>query len=240
MMDVTVVSLPLSNGIQRFGALIACDLKLEEITYVSDAITGVLGQAPDSLLGAPVASVMPREFMHELRNIMSLRHFAEGRHFAGRYDLPMGARDVSVSQSITSGHIVIEFEIGTDSRHSADDFSTELRHLSGGLRAAIDDGKLLKTFASLLRFATGCDSALVYRFGPHGGEVLAEAGRVSQQRFLGGRLSYLENSPDAKPEVSHPILHFTVDADQGADPEPGWRVWRIGSVALPSTGDVWR
>lgn len=154
--------------------------------------------------------------MHELRNIMSLRHFAEGRHFAGRYDLPMGARDVSVSQSITSGHIVIEFEIGTDSRHSADDFSTELRHLSGGLRVAIDDGKLLRTFASLLRFATGYDSALVYRFGPHGGEVLAEAGGVSQQRFLGGRLSYLENSPDAKPEVSPPILHFTVDADQGA------------------------
>lgn len=217
-MEVTEISPPLLNGIQRFGALIACDLKREEITYVSDAIAGVLGQTPDNLLGARVASVMPHEFMHELRNIMSLRHFAEGRHFAGRYDLPLGARDISVSQSTTSGHIVIEFETASDYLHSADDFAAELRHLSGGLRAAVDDGRLLKTFASLLRFATGYDSALVYRFGPHGGEVVAEAGRISQRRFLGDRLSYLENSPDSKPEVSHPILHFTVDADQSATP----------------------
>ncbi len=218
MMDLPDICPLLSTEIQGFGSLAACDMKLEKITHVSSNIAGVFGSPPDEMLGASLVSSLPPGLMHELHNIMSLRHFAEERHFAGRHDMPSGAMDVSVSQSTVTDHIVVEFELASDSRQSADDFSSELRHLSRELRVAIDEVKLLRTFTSLLKFATGYDSALVYRFGPNEGEVVAEAGRVSQRRLLGGRLSFLENAPEMKPEISHPILHMTADASQTATP----------------------
>lgn len=218
MMDLPGPNPLLSTGIQGFGSLIACDLKLEEITHVSGDIAGVFALAPDDLLAAPLKSVAPRELMHELRNLMSLRHFAASRHFVGRHVLPMGPRDVSVSLSSLSGHVVIEFENASNSQYSADDFSSELYHLARGLREAVDDGKLLKSFATMLRFTTGYDCALVYRFGPNGGEVVTEAGRLGQQQFLGDRLGYLDNLPDAMPETRHPVLHFTADAAEAMTP----------------------
>jgi len=215
-MAIAETSPPLTTEIQPFGALIACGPDLGEITHVSENIETVLGRSPDGLLGAPLASVAPRDLIHEVRNIMSLRHFAEDRHFAGAHDFPMGARDVSVSHSDATNHVVIEFEPPAGSQNSWEDFAAELRHLSAALRASCDDETLLKTMVKWLGLATGYDSAAAYRYAPGGGKIIAEAGHTAQQSLLGERLRYLETLPEARPDASHPILHFTADASLGA------------------------
>jgi len=91
-MAIAETSLPLTTEIQPFGALIACGPDLGEITHVSENIGTVLGQSPDGLLGAPLTSVAPRDLIHEMRNIMSMRDFAQDRHFAGAHVFPMGAK----------------------------------------------------------------------------------------------------------------------------------------------------
>lgn len=215
-MAIAETSPPLTTEIQPFGALIACGPDLGEITHVSENIETVLGRSPDGLLGAPLASVAPRDLIHEVRNIMSLRHFAEDRHFAGAHDFPMGARDVSVSHSDATNHVVIEFEPPAGSQNSWEDFAAELRHLSAALRASCDDETLLKTMVKWLGLATGYDSAAAYRYAPGGGKIIAEAGHTAPQSLLGERLRYLETLPEARPDASHPILHFTADASLGA------------------------
>ncbi len=215
-MDIAETSLPLTSVIQRFGALIACDLKFGEITHVSENIATVLGKTPDFWLGVPLASIAPRDLIHDLRNIMSLRHFAVDRHFAGSHQMPMGVRDVSVSQSSANSHVVIEFEPPAVSHQTSHDFAAELRYLSTELRASCSDENLLEMMAKLLRHATGYDCAAVYRYGPGGGEVIAQSGHLLQQELVGKRLNYLEDLPEAKPEFSHPSLHFIADASENA------------------------
>lgn len=215
-MAIAETSPPVTAEIQPFGALIACGPDLGEITHASENIATVLGQTPDGLLGAPLASIAPRDLIHEMRNILSLRHFAEGRHFAGAHDLPMGAWDVSASYSSAGNHVVIEFEPPAGSRQTWEDFAAELRHLSAALRTSGGAETLVTAMVTWLRLATGYDSAAAYRYRPGGGEVMAEAGHTVRQSLMGERLGFLETLPEARPGASHPILHFIADASAGA------------------------
>lgn len=212
MPPAPTISAELSTTLQPLGGLIACEVAGDRVTHACAAISEVFGTPPDGMLGSRLEEVLPRELRHNLRNILSLRRYKDGRHFLGRYDLPAGIFDASVSCSVATEHLVFEFEPATEALQTADDFAAELRHLSDELRLADSDGKLLDGLAGLLRVATGYDSAAIYRFGENGGEVVAEARNSARRRLLGQRLPQLEAQGDAQTDGRRPIPHFVADA----------------------------
>ncbi len=211
----------LSTTIQPHGGLIACDPDGDRISHVSANIADLLGQSPEALLGGSLASLLSRDLRHNLRNMLSLRRFRADRHFAGRHELPMGQCDVSISSSVATGHILIEFEPALEPLQSAEDFAAEFRHLSDELRSAPTDVKLLDGLASLLRLATGYDSAVVCRHKPTGGGIVAEARNSSRQRMMGGRTADLGALGAARSDGRRLVPSFIADAGATQTPVLG-------------------
>ena len=208
----------LSAAIQPHGGLIACDPDGDRISHVSANIADLLGQGPEDLLGGSLTTLLSRDLRHNLRNMLSLRRFRADRHFAGRHDLAMGQCDVSISSSVATGHILIEFEPALEPLQSAEDFAAELRHLSDELRSAATDAKLLDTLAGLLRVATGYDSAVICRFTPKGGEIVAEARNSSRQRMMGQRPADIGCAGAPQQDGRRPVPHFISDARAAQTP----------------------
>ena len=204
-------SADLSTTIQPLGGMIACDAAGDRITHVSEDIANILDRPPSALLAADLRTVLPRELRHNFRNIRALRRYKDDRHYVGRHTLPRGVCDVSVSWSAATDHAVFEFEPASGALQTADDFAVELRGLSHELRLADSDTKLLDGLAGFLRMATGYDSAVIYRFGPQGGDVVAETRNTARRRLMGQRLAAIEALGDALTGGRRPILHFVAD-----------------------------
>lgn len=203
----------LSKSIQPVGAIIGVKREGDRITHVSETMADVMGQPLSTLVGASLASILPRELLHELRNILSLSTFPHSRHFAGRFETPKGPQDVSVSYSAATGHAVLEYEPATMHQHTSDDFAAELHHLSIELRRAESADALVKAFAALLRIVAGYDSALIYRFDQNKGKFITEARQAAQPKLLGQHVPFLEGFMKEAAYLRPSILHLVADAD---------------------------
>lgn len=173
----------LLGRIQPFGILIAVSMDWL-VQHVSANIGETVGRAPDTLLGAPLAEVLPGASIHALRDRLQLLAPGSGSERLFGLDLFGDGRVFDVAVHISGRSIVIEAE------PAAAPSATNAGMLVKGMIARIERCATLPALyhecVRQLRALTGFDRVMLYRFADSGaGSVVAEALRRGLEPFLG-------------------------------------------------------
>ncbi|MCQ8184473.1 HWE histidine kinase domain-containing protein [Parvularcula maris] len=205
--------------IQPFGALLACPLTLNAIDYVSANLADIIGIEAQSVLGKPLGEVLPKEALHDLRNILSYSTSKTQRERVGRYELDGSAFEVYAHRS-GEDRGIIEIEKPVDLVESGERSPAEQARLflaRAGAEPSIE--RMLKVGAFGLRELTGYDRVKAYRYALDGsGEVLSEARGPDIDSFLGLRYPAWDVPAQARAlQVKNPLRLLS---DVGQDPVP--------------------
>ena len=194
--------------IQPFGALVVADLALETITHASANLPQILGLEPNPLpapdgpapsednpnqedklnwdwdgtdvLGRSLNSLLPDELIRELTNTCRLPWINTQREQMGAYEV--NGRSLNVCVHVHGNRTLVELEplIPTEKKEQA--LASRLKlHLEGNQNKQT----VLAQCAEELRYATGFDRIMAYRFLNDGsGEVIAETRPDDMESFL--------------------------------------------------------
>lgn len=170
--------------IQPFGSLIAVDSALETVTHAAQNLQAFLGIEAESVLGQPLSQLFTSELCHDLMNVACLA--TAQRQRLGMQELAGQCLDLSLHRS--GDHWVIDLEpLGADSRSSLSPVA-RVQSILGHLQEQQESLAMLEQTVKALRFVTGFDRVLAYRFLPSGaGEVVAEARAGGNEPYLGLR-----------------------------------------------------
>jgi len=169
--------------IQGFGFLIAVT---EDwiVARASANLEQFVGVAATDAIGGPVAPLLTKEALHEIRNRLAMLHPATGSERL--YDLKLTAdgRLFDIAIHYAGDLLVIEGEpSGTETQLNA---AALVRSMVGRLSSQETIGALHRDVARQVRAVTGFDRVMIYRFDTEGvGEVIAEALRAGMTPFLG-------------------------------------------------------
>jgi light-regulated signal transduction histidine kinase (bacteriophytochrome)/CheY-like chemotaxis protein len=170
------------GAIQPHGALLACRGDAFTIGQVSENCETVLGQAPEALLGTPIAQWLTPASWARLRAAAEAGLPREVNPL--KLELPGGqAFDGIVHASATPGVAIVELEPGGG---NVSGFHPRMRQSVRRLQDAASLRDLFDVAAREIRSLTGFDRVMVYRFDRDwNGEVVAEARLESLEPFLG-------------------------------------------------------
>jgi len=183
--------------IQSYGALLATDRKLTRIEFASVTTGKLLGVEAESLLGAPIASLLRDEQAHGARNALSHWTIEDQREFIGEQEF-LGKR-FQISVHRKDGRAILEFLPLSQSGSKEDSALEKTRALLAESFSEQDFQKLFETAVERLRIQTEYDRVKAYRFLPDGsGEVVAEARSSQVGSFLGLRFPASDIPPIAR------------------------------------------
>ncbi|MEM1254015.1 MAG: HWE histidine kinase domain-containing protein [Cyanobacteria bacterium P01_H01_bin.21] len=173
--------------VQSFGALLATDRALEQITHVSANLGSVLGQdeswSNTDILGQSLETVLPGELIHDLNNAGGLPTVMDQRYRLGVYEIQGQTLDVSIHCTQTRTLIEIEPIVLDRDTHTPLVMRAKLM-----LEQSSNSDQLLALAVEELRNTTGFDRVMAYRFLSDGaGEVVAEARSPGADSYLGLR-----------------------------------------------------
>lgn len=181
--------------VQPFGAILVFDQKTENLLGHSDNVASIihLGGSPDERV---LKHVVGRECAHEIRGALGLDTIERQRErLTTRY---FGDTKCDVSLFSQNGRFVVELEPAETSER----FGTALgrvRTMLSATNAAETTQELLEQGAKSLRYATGYDRVMAYRFLENGdGEVSAEAVGPGIGSFLGLRYPAYDIPPQVR------------------------------------------
>lgn len=175
------------NRIQTFAALLAYDIETLEIHYVSENLAEIFPCSVSELLGKSFLDVSEnRDLIHEIRNATGLPTIETQRERVGEFFL--GGQLVDVGVYVTEGTVVVEFEPVVETHRHTQTPVSRIRSLLGRLETQGDVEMLLQSATKALRYLTGFDRVMGYRFmHDAAGEVIAESRSPSVDPFLGLR-----------------------------------------------------
>lgn len=171
--------------IQPFGALLATDENLEQITHVSGNLAVMLGMTEEqgdvtSFLGQDLYTLLSEDLIHSLRGAFGLPWIQTQRERIGIHNIQ--GKDFDVSVHFNGHRSLIELEPLSASRGHPTVLVTRMKSL---LQSLQNSDMLLKGLAEELRNGTGFDRVMVYKFLPDGsGEVVAEARSTDMDSLL--------------------------------------------------------
>jgi len=174
--------------IQPFGALLATDESLEQITHVSANLALMLGLTEDegdvtSFLGQDLHSLLSEELIHDLRGACGLPWIFTQRERVGIYNVR--GKDFEVSVHSNGDRTLIELEPLSVVLERPTTLVSRIKSL---LQSLHNSEMLLAAITKELRNATGFDRVIAYKFLQDGsGEVVAEARSNDLESFLGLR-----------------------------------------------------
>ncbi|MEO0456353.1 MAG: HWE histidine kinase domain-containing protein [Cyanobacteria bacterium P01_A01_bin.114] len=174
------------GNIQPFGALIATDRALEQITHVSANLASILGQtewASADALGQALETVLPGQLIHNLRNVCGLSTIRSQRERLGIHEL-WGQR-LEVAVHFNGAQTLIELEpLCSDQEYS----NASVVNVKSILDQLPDSTAMLSLAVKELRNRTGFSRVMAYQFLQDGaGEVVAEARASDLEPYLGMR-----------------------------------------------------
>jgi len=205
--------------IQPFGALLATDESLEQITHVSANLALMLGLTEDrgdisSFLGQDLHSLLSEELIHDLRGACGLPWIYTQRERVGVYNIR--GKDFEVSVHSNGDRTLIELEPLPVVLERPTTLVSRIKSL---LQSLHNSNLLLAAIVEELRNATGFDRVMAYQFLQDGsGEVVAEARSNDLESFLGLRFPATDI-----PDLSRSLLLKTslrVIPDINATPVP--------------------
>jgi len=179
--------------VQDHGALLVLRLSDLSILQASDNAMAVLGHAPESLLGQPVAAVIGTAGQLKVRGMLAseptecnplyvLTLAAAGRvQFSGA---STGVLDVTMHT--INGVVILEFESMGRTDIANPDYYALVKKIVSQLRAADSLQQFCDSVTQQIRDLTGMDRAMVYKFHADGhGEVFAESRRDGLHSWMG-------------------------------------------------------
>ena len=213
--------------IQPFGALLATDESLEQITHVSANLALMLGLTAEggepvtedegdvtSYLGQDLQRLLPEDLIHRLRTACGLPWILTRRERVGIYNIQ--GKDFEVSVHFNGDRTLIELEPISVVLERPTTLVSRIKSL---LQSLHNSEMLLAAITEELRNATGFDRVIAYKFLQDGsGEVVAEARSNDLGSFLGLRFPATDI-----PDLSRSLLLKTslrVIPDINANPVP--------------------
>lgn len=175
----------LLGGVQGFGCLFA--FSTDWITvHVSDNSGTFAGAEPDDLLGRPARETFGGAALELLRSRLQWLHAADTSERLLQVELFGDGRAFDVAVHLSGPLIVVEAEPSAPADQT--DAVTVVRSMMRQLSGAKDMAAFVDLAARQIRFVTGFDRVMVYRFLPDGaGEVIAESRAAGIDSFLGLR-----------------------------------------------------
>lgn len=153
------------------------------IARVSANVREFLGRTPEELLGKPLADVLPRQAMHDLRNRTTILRGQDAVERLYNCELVPGARRFDIAVHMSGGQVVIEAE---PTEGAQGDAGGLVRSMISRLDQCADFTAFFREGARQIHALTGYDRVMVYRFSPDGsGEVVGEACKPGIGKFLG-------------------------------------------------------
>ncbi|VEP13040.1 Bacteriophytochrome (Light-regulated signal transduction histidine kinase) [Hyella patelloides LEGE 07179] len=174
--------------IQLFGALLATDENLEQITHVSANLALMLGLTEDqgdvtSYLGQDLQRLLPEDLIHRLRSACGLPWIQTRRERVDIYNIQ--GKDFEVSVHFNGHRTLIEIEPLSVVLERP---TTLMPRMMSLLQSLDSSEMLLAAITEELRNTTGFDRVMAYQFLQDGsGEVVAESLSNDMESFLGLR-----------------------------------------------------
>ncbi len=206
----------LLGAIQAFGCLVALSADWF-IVHVSENIADFAGQEPDDLLGHAANDIFSAEALHALRSRLQWLQTADTSERLLRVDLFGDGRHFDISLHLSGPLIVVEAEPSDDADQT--DAIAVVRSMMSRLSGAKDLNAFIDLAARQIRFVTGFDRVMVYRFLPDGaGEVIAESRVSSIDSFMGLRYPASDIPKQARALYVRNLVRLIADVDGAIAP----------------------
>ncbi|MFK7958623.1 MAG: HWE histidine kinase domain-containing protein [Lysobacterales bacterium] len=226
--------------IQSFAVLLATDSDFEKIIWCSSNVAQLLGSEPNEILGQPLATLLGREFCHDLANTLSLSSAKVQRERVAQ--ISTNHQQFEVWAHFSHGLPVMEFEPVTSQDVGQRESILLVRSLLARLSGLSDLDRALNDAVTSLRGLSGFDRVMLYQFDHNGdGEVKAESLSGGMEPYLGLRfprwdipkqareimravrlrvIGNVEESPSALVAGEHnmPPLDLTLAASRASSP----------------------
>ncbi|SJZ97889.1 HWE histidine kinase domain-containing protein [Consotaella salsifontis] len=206
----------LLGGIQGFGFLfaISSDWLVER---VSANIGEFLGHSPETMLGEPISTFLPRSTIHAIRGKLQLLSSPDSTERLFAFDLKGDGRLFDVALHAAGSSIIVEAEPATN--FGPINPGTMVKGMVARVRRHEDLDGLYRESVRQVRAITGFDRVMLYRFGPRGdGHVIAESARSGIGSFLG--LHYPASDIPVQARALYIRNQIRIIADVNAAPVP--------------------
>ncbi|MCD2174177.1 GAF domain-containing protein [Rhizobium sp. C4] len=187
------------------------------ISWASENIVEISGEAAIDLLGQPADVLLPREAIHSIRNRLQFLRPKRGVEVIYGVELKTTHSAFDVSVHISGGQIVMEFEPAD----ALDSMSTDLTNVRTAIDQIADLPSLQAVYKHTVRFVRmvlGFDRVMLYQFQHDAsGQVVAEAVRYGKDPFLNLRYPASDIPKQARAlYVENPIRLIADVDDEGA------------------------
>ena len=203
------------GSIQPHGALLVLSPDTLRIEQVAGNLTGLLGAAPEDLLGHPVDAWFGAEAVVRLREALKaqqhLRRPLPAFAMLPERDGKLAGPPVDAIVHENDGIVLLELE-PADAPGPYDALAV-VRAMLLDAQGAMSVPEFCHAVAEGMRAVTGFDRVMVYRFLPDGsGTVEAEARAPDIERFLGLRFPAADIPRQARELYRHTLLRLIPDA----------------------------
>jgi len=206
----------LLGAIQAFGCLIALSADWI-VVHVSENIGDFTGRGPDDLLGRPAAEILSADGLHALRSRLQWLQAADSCERLLHVDLFGDGRAFDISLHISGSLVMVEAEPSDVADRN--DAVTVVRSMMARLTGAKAFDAFIDMAARQVRFITGFDRVMVYRFLPDGtGEVIAESRVSGIDSFLGLRYPASDIPKQARALYMRNLVRLIADVDGATAP----------------------
>ena len=173
--------------IQSFGTLLGFDFRSDVVRHAAANLSSLLPGATDSPVGRSFLDVVANpKLAHDVRGVLGLPSASQHRERLGDYDI--GGERIEVAVHRRDNLALVEFEPHRAIDVRPDLAISQVRSMLLNMASHSDVTECLQHAAENLRFLTGFDRVMGYRFLAGGdGEVAAEARTHTIDPFLGLR-----------------------------------------------------
>lgn len=205
--------------IQTFGYLVAVTSEWM-IAHSSANLVDLFGDAPDGLVGRPLAGYITADALHDIRARVQTLVGPDSVERLFRLQLVDGPELYDVAVHRSDGSVVVEIE-----PHPDDDVTDPMRFVRPmveRIRGAETIEQLCRMATRQLRALTTFDRVMTYRFAADGsGTVVAEAKSPEMEPFLGLRYPASDIPSQALALYRRTVLRIISDVnDPGVPVEP--------------------
>ena len=195
------------GAIQPFGAMLAGEKALATVQYASANLGELTGLSPDDVLGKAGADILPRQAVHDLRNVVAMSTARTQRERVGRYDV--NGRTVELYAHVNpKRQTVLEIEHVDEALDAGSNPAVDrMRVFLAKAAQQTDLTRMLQVCTIGLHALTGYDRVMAYRYAPDGsGEVVAETLNPGVESFLGLRYPAWDVPTQARAlQVKNPV-----------------------------------
>ena len=224
------------GAVSPHGALLVLKARSGEIEAASESCTDMFRLRPDQLIGRPLEDFLDNAAAGDLQAI----RFPGARPVSA---LVLNGRTLQArAHENASGQILIDVEPESADRDQQADMLYSLRRGVRALRKLGDLRTVCQDAAELIRYVTGYERVMMYRFdAAWNGEVLAEARAPEREAYLGLNYPAGDIPKQARELFQNSGIRMIVDVQQTPSPligkgEP--RSIDLGASSLRSVSPI--